>query len=211
MRFSNLVRDNVGLTFLGQFLVPLLVKYRNDLAIKEIGGRSIRLLDIGGEKGYLSRTAKCSYAYSLDGKTSFEINAGMVKQKPGYFIERKLPFADDSFDCVTMIAFAEHLIYPKEVMREVNRVLRSGGKFIVTTPLPVSEVFIDWLDKGSSQLSGKLVKDDHQQYFDLLSMNKLLKSDFKLMKYQKFELGVNQLFVYTKIAKNEKRRASRNT
>ncbi|WP_295961089.1 class I SAM-dependent methyltransferase [uncultured Alistipes sp.] len=45
-----------------------------------------------------------------------------------------LPFATDSFDYVISFQVIEHIKQDVELVREVKRVLRPGGKFIVTTP-----------------------------------------------------------------------------
>jgi len=44
----------------------------------------------------------------------------------------KLPFADASFDAVTCVVSFDYLNKPLEVMREVGRVLRPGGKLILS-------------------------------------------------------------------------------
>ena len=45
-----------------------------------------------------------------------------------------LPFADDEFDCVVSFQVIEHIVRDKEFVAEVMRVLKRGGKFIVSTP-----------------------------------------------------------------------------
>lgn len=45
-----------------------------------------------------------------------------------------LPFADEEFDCVVSFQVIEHIARDKEFVREVMRVLRHGGCFIVSTP-----------------------------------------------------------------------------
>ena len=45
-----------------------------------------------------------------------------------------LPFADESFDYVVSFQVIEHIKRDKELVREVHRVLKKGGKFIVSTP-----------------------------------------------------------------------------
>lgn len=45
-----------------------------------------------------------------------------------------LPFASESFDCVISFQVIEHIRKDKEFLREVGRVLRPGGRFILTTP-----------------------------------------------------------------------------
>jgi Methylase involved in ubiquinone/menaquinone biosynthesis len=46
--------------------------------------------------------------------------------------EPKLPFPDADFDAVVCTVSVEYLVRPFEVFREVARVLKRGGKFIVT-------------------------------------------------------------------------------
>jgi ubiquinone/menaquinone biosynthesis C-methylase UbiE len=45
-----------------------------------------------------------------------------------------LPFADDSFDVVTMFQFIEHIRDRKKLLEEGKRVLKDNGVLIVTTP-----------------------------------------------------------------------------
>lgn len=47
-------------------------------------------------------------------------------------IEPKLPYKDASFDVVTCVVSIDYLISPIEVLKEVNRVLRPGGKVIIS-------------------------------------------------------------------------------
>lgn len=50
----------------------------------------------------------------------------------------KLPFADSSFDLVTANMVFEHVEAPLELLTEIRRVLKPGGRLIVLTP--------NWLD-----------------------------------------------------------------
>lgn len=53
------------------------------------------------------------------------------------FVEAKvppLPFADESFDCVVSFQVIEHIRRDRAFVEEVRRVLKPGGRFIVSTP-----------------------------------------------------------------------------
>ena len=45
-----------------------------------------------------------------------------------------LPFEDESFDCVVSFQVIEHIKRDEEFVKEVYRVLKPGGRFIVSTP-----------------------------------------------------------------------------
>lgn len=45
-----------------------------------------------------------------------------------------LPFASNSFDCVISFQVIEHIKKDMDFVREIRRVLRPGGRFILTTP-----------------------------------------------------------------------------
>src|SRR5258708_37519722 len=46
----------------------------------------------------------------------------------------QLPFPDESFDTVVLGEIIEHLTQPERVLREAKRVLRHGGRVIITVP-----------------------------------------------------------------------------
>lgn len=49
-------------------------------------------------------------------------------------IEERLPFDDGTFEYVVMTEVIEHLVRPWEAMREIRRILKPGGKFLLSFP-----------------------------------------------------------------------------
>ncbi len=108
-----------------------------------------------------------------------------------------IPFPDNFFDIVTMIAVIEHLQEPIKVLRETKRVLKNEGKLILTTPPPLAKPILEMLSL-LRLISQKSIKE-HKHYFskkDLSEMSKKL--DFQKVLYQPFELGLNQLLIIKK-------------
>jgi len=46
----------------------------------------------------------------------------------------RLPFADDSFDCVIASEIIEHVVSPTDFVKELLRVVKKNGELIITTP-----------------------------------------------------------------------------
>jgi len=47
-------------------------------------------------------------------------------------VDSKLPYDDESFDVITCVVSIDYLIHPIEVLKEVHRVLKPGGKVIIS-------------------------------------------------------------------------------
>ena len=79
--------------------------------------------------------------------------------------EPGLPFADESFDVVTMLAVAEHLEPTRAVavFANIRRILRPDGRFILTTPA----FWANYVLKGMARV--RLLSpdeiDDHKALF----------------------------------------------
>ncbi|MBC7714915.1 MAG: class I SAM-dependent methyltransferase, partial [Rhizobacter sp.] len=59
-------------------------------------------------------------------------------------IEKGLPFADNSFDVITCMDVIEHLENPEFVLREINRILKPGGRFLFHVPVTDLFLSLDW-------------------------------------------------------------------
>lgn len=55
-----------------------------------------------------------------------------------------LPFGDDTFDIVISCECMEHVQHPRVMAGEISRVLRSGGRFCLTTPSQLNGMLIGW-------------------------------------------------------------------
>jgi ubiquinone/menaquinone biosynthesis C-methylase UbiE len=51
-------------------------------------------------------------------------------------ITENLPFKNETFDLVTLISTIEHVPYPNELLKEVNRILSPNGLIIIQIPNP---------------------------------------------------------------------------
>jgi len=107
--------------------------------------RNVRVLDIGCGLGrtlaYHKNRGCEAFGMEADG------NVQAVARRYGLDIRQGIfdgtQFDSESFDYVTLDQVAEHVVNPHALMKGVARVLKRGGKVIITTPNPRS--FGAWL------------------------------------------------------------------
>lgn len=95
-----------------------------------------KILDVGcGTGGNLEMLANFGAAHGVDvSKEALEFcrQRGFTDVKHG--LAEKLPYADESFDLTTALDVVEHLDDDLAGLREMRRVLRTGGKTLIFVP-----------------------------------------------------------------------------
>lgn len=131
-----------------------------------LDGSGKTALDVGCREGHQTKwlEAKGYKVISIDQEKIYEhcqivdINAG-------------LPFANNSFDLIWCSEVIEHLIDPVKTVKEFDRVLKPGGKMILTTP---NSYFILMKILHLFGLSPqKLQNKDHKQFFHFQDIKNL--------------------------------------
>ena len=106
-----------------------------------------------------------------------------------------LPFADDSFDVVTMLAVLEHLVCPESMLREVCRVLAPNGFLAGTVPSNIAKPVLEFLSYRLGIVSEEEIRD-HKQYYNRDSLVALFaKTGFTDIKHRYFQFGMNNYFM----------------
>ena len=102
-----------------------------------------------------------------------------------------------SFDTVVMAALLEHLKTPGEALREARRLLKPGGRLVLTTPTPLGGRLHAWGSRLG--LTYREAADEHEGFFDHEGLRRLLSEEgFHCKLYERFLLGMNQLVVARK-------------
>jgi SAM-dependent methyltransferase len=186
------------------FLSPFLTRARLSRVAKYVGGR---VLDAG-----------CGYGELLDYLPAGVDSVTLLDRSPErlprlqtrlsrgstqtQFVlgdigagEVALPSA--SFDTVVMAALLEHLKIPLAALRETRRLLKRGGKLVLTTPTPVGGRLHAYGSRLG--LTYREAAEEHEQFFDDEGLRRLLNQEgFNCELYERFLLGMNQLVVARK-------------
>lgn len=106
----------------------------------------------------------------------------------------KLPFPADYFDVVTMLAVIEHIEPGKmvQVLREIRRVLRPGGRFIMTTPAKFANKILKIM--SIFKLISSKEFEEHKILFDNALLSDYMERagfERKQMRFGSFEVFMN--------------------
>lgn len=113
-------------------LESFLEKISNELRITN---HELRILDVGcGTGANLEMLKKFGAAEGVDISDDALEFCRRKNLKVHKGLAEKLPFADESFDVVTALDVVEHLDDDVAGLREMRRVLRTGGKTLIFVP-----------------------------------------------------------------------------
>lgn len=181
------------------FLEPLLRQWRLQRVINEIPPRS-RVLDIGCGRSAAflnSISSQIEYGVGVDFKVkaSSTKNIQIIQQR----LDQKLPFENDSFDVVTMLAVLEHIEYEKQILGEIHRVLRMGGKLILTVPSEWAKPVLEFL-AYDLKVVDELEIRDHKRYYTRKKLKLVLEqeSHFRNFHHKYFQFWMNNFCTVAK-------------
>lgn len=107
-----------------------------------------------------------------------------------------LPFPDASFDAVVMLATLEHFHDTAPVARECRRLLRPGGRVVITVPAAIVDMLVDILVR--LRLADGMSLDEHHGFDPATTPAIFEPEGFRRLIWQRFQLGCNHLFVFEK-------------
>lgn len=113
--------------------------------------------------------------------------------------QKKINLCDNCCDTVFMIAVLEHLEKPEEMIKEANRVLKQGGKLVLTTPTRLGKPILEVMAFKLHIINEDEILE-HKHYYDKKEICELLKTyGFSDCVYKKFLFGMNSRAVAQKV------------
>jgi ubiquinone/menaquinone biosynthesis C-methylase UbiE len=175
------------------FLEPLLRWMRLRRVIGHIPPQSI-VLDVGcGHKIGFLRTisSQIQKGYGVDFKVSSQTFDNIEIRQMTFQDNDRLPFDDNSMDIVTMLAVLEHIEAEADILREIYRVLKPGGKLLLTVPSVWSQPVLEFLSYRLKLVDESEIRD-HKRYYD---REKLHRSLVQIGSFDQFHHHYFQLFM----------------
>lgn len=155
-----------------------------------------RVLDVGCDDGALSALlpAGCRYV-GIDSREDLVRGNAERRGCDGVaFVRAEFPAFDwpgPAFDRIVLAAVLEHLPGLEPALAKLASLLEAGGLLLITTPAPAAH-FV--LRAGAAvRLFARDSLAEHQRYYrknDFLGL-----AGWRLERYRRFELGLNQLAV----------------
>jgi ubiquinone/menaquinone biosynthesis C-methylase UbiE len=173
-------------------LEPLLRWLRLGRVMAEVPQNST-ILDVGcGRSAAFLKTIapKIKQGYGVDFKVE-EFQSRNLKTVR-FMFDRALPFEDESFDVVTMLAVLEHIEHEHAILKEIHRVLKPNGKLVLTVPSIWAQPVLEFLAFRLKIVDEAEIRD-HKRYYDRQHLkNVLIKSlPFQQFRHQYFQFWMN--------------------
>jgi SAM-dependent methyltransferase len=107
-----------------------------------------------------------------------------------------MPFADESFDAILMLATLEHIRDKSPLGREGLRLLRPCGRLIITVPSPAVDRIVAALHR--LRLADGMSLEEHHGFDPRSTPEVFGRYGFELAHQRRFQLGLNYLYVLRK-------------
>jgi ubiquinone/menaquinone biosynthesis C-methylase UbiE len=168
------------------------VKHLEKLIAESFKGEKLKILDIGvGDAVYESLLSnetlqKCEF-YGIDISKKQIIRAAKFL-KEGRVVDtdkESVPYKSGEFDLVIASEILEHVFYPENILNESFRVLKSGGKILLTFPNSGAlQLRLSIFFTGRSPLLNYPQNKEHIRFFNKDGILKIFKIKPKIVRYQ---------------------------
>lgn len=158
------------------------------------------VLDIGSVDGVMFEALKgiISKGFGIDPTLKEQVETPLYTLIPGYFPE--VSPIGVQYDAITLLAVLEHIPTHLQIELANNcfKHLKPGGRVIITVPSPQVDFILSVLT--TLKFIDGMSLEEHYGYDPKQTIHLFTSPQFKLIRKQRFQLGLNNLFVFEKIS-----------
>ncbi len=154
--------------------------------LEYLPNRKTKVLDVGCGSGYFSKKVKERgnevSGVDISKEAIKKLRARGIKGK-AVDLDEGLPYEDESFDVVWCTDLIEHVTSPKFLLEEINRILRPGGRLLLSTCNSAYFIFrfLHFCGLTCSEIQHPL----HLHFFSKKSLTKVIEeSGFEIIDYK---------------------------
>ncbi|MHA4808643.1 class I SAM-dependent methyltransferase [Flavitalea flava] len=186
-----------------KLLDKFIQRRRIEMAIRYLPEKG-NVLDIGCHKGELFHRLgkRLLYGWGIDPLLSTVTSTSGAMPSDNYALF-KGHFPEDwtlpiTVDAICMLAVLEHIPSSKQhdIALKCYHLLHKDGRIVITVPSPKTDVLLDILKKLG--LINGMSLEEHYGFDPANLPAVFIQAGFSLHVYKKFQLGFNNLFVFTK-------------
>lgn len=181
------------------FLDPILRWLRLRQVVPHIPAGAT-LLDVGCGRSAAFLNAIAPHIQQGIG-VDFKVEASSAKniQTLPLKLSDQLPFADASFDVVTLLAVLEHLENEQQMLAEIYRVLKPNGRIVLTVPSVWAQPVLEFLSYRLKIIDEREIRD-HKRYYTRSRLRAALTTHLPFQNFQHhyFQCWMNNFCTATK-------------
>lgn len=186
-----------------QFLEPLLRRMRiNKIRPHLLRYPNARLLDIGC--GWEARLLKSVEPWIAAG-VGIDFKAPHLHTSKLHTIsariDQALPFENEAFDLITLLAVLEHLENPVAILAECARLLKPQGSLLMTVPSVYAKPVLEFLAYRLGLVNPAEIRD-HKRYYNRRILVDLVDTieGLEIVEHHYFQFGMNNFLFAVKPA-----------
>jgi len=158
------------------------------------------ILDYGCNDCFFSTKLNKTFRYTgVDNNRELLKKSTKLYSKNFIFLKnKKLPFANDCFDCVILSHVIAHIYKPKMLLDEIFRVLKKRGILIIISPNKIFKFFYFFLNL----FNGYYPDETISKYYSNREIIKLIDNNLKIVESYSYSVKQNKiknLFVNSRI------------
>ncbi len=146
------------------------------------------VLDIGYAKNpniYFDEEPNIEQVVGIDIQTNNSLPKKYMSTNKLDLNYEKIPYPDNYFDTIVCGEVIEHLECPIKLIREINRILKNGGKLILSTPSSI--YYLEIL----SDIIGLELEKEHLYVFNRRKLTKMLNENgFQNLKVLSYDFWI---------------------